>query len=81
MTSVVAVLGALPIAFSIGSGSKSRIGLGVVIIGGLTFSLLLTLFIIPAMYLLISKKRKKHINISNQNDIVSAESSTTLAKV
>ncbi len=56
MTSVVAILGALPIAFSIGSGSASRVGLGVVIIGGLSFSLLLTLFIIPAMYMLISKK-------------------------
>ncbi len=58
MTSVVAILGALPIAFSIGSGSTSRIGLGVVIIGGLSFSLILTLFIIPAMYLLISKSPK-----------------------
>jgi len=58
MTSMVAVLGALPIAFSIGSGSTSRIGLGVVIIGGLTFSLLLTLFIISTLYLLISKKHK-----------------------
>lgn len=67
MTSLVAVLGALPIAFSIGSGSTSRVGLGVVIIGGLTFSLLLTLFIIPTMYALISRKHKMKTEANMEN--------------
>ncbi|WP_395051301.1 efflux RND transporter permease subunit [Flavobacterium sp.] len=60
MTSLAIALGALPIALSIGAASKSRIGMGVVIVGGTIFSLVLTLFVIPSLYLLWSKARKHH---------------------
>jgi HAE1 family hydrophobic/amphiphilic exporter-1/multidrug efflux pump len=60
MTSLAISLGALPIALSLGAASASRIGMGVVIVGGTIFSLVLTLFIIPAMYLMWSKARKHH---------------------
>lgn len=61
MTSLATALGAVPIAFAIGAGSQSRIPLGVVIIGGIMFSLLLTLFVIPAMYAMMSRaKTVKH---------------------
>lgn len=60
MTSLAIALGALPIALSIGASSKSRIGMGVVIVGGTIFSLILTLFVIPALYLLWSKARKHY---------------------
>ncbi|HND86856.1 MAG TPA: efflux RND transporter permease subunit [Saprospiraceae bacterium] len=60
MTSLATVLGALPIAMSLGAASTSRIGLGVVVVGGLLFSLVLTLFVIPAMYLLLSGKKREH---------------------
>ena len=60
MTSLAIALGALPIALSIGAASKSRIGMGVVIVGGTIFSLVLTLFVIPALYLLWSKARKHY---------------------
>lgn len=50
MTTLATVLGALPIAMSLGAAAKSRMPLGIVIVGGLLFSLLLTLYIIPAMY-------------------------------
>ena len=50
MTSLATALGALPIALALGAGASSRIPLGIVIVGGLTFSLILTLFVIPAMY-------------------------------
>ncbi|HAF35517.1 MAG TPA: acriflavin resistance protein, partial [Sphingobacterium sp.] len=50
MTSLAIALGALPIAMSLGAASTSRIGMGVVIVGGTIFSLILTLFIIPAIY-------------------------------
>ena len=57
MTSLTIALGALPIALSLGAASASRTGMGVVIIGGTMFSLVLTLFIIPALYLMWSRKK------------------------
>lgn len=57
MTSLATALGALPIALSLGAASTSRIPLGVVIVGGLTFSLILTLFVIPAIYTFLSRRR------------------------
>ncbi|MBY0424281.1 MAG: efflux RND transporter permease subunit, partial [Cytophagales bacterium] len=63
MTSLATALGALPIALSLGAASTSRIPLGIVIVGGILFSLILTLFVIPAIYLYISGTHKKSINI------------------
>lgn len=60
MTSLAISLGALPIALSLGAASISRIGMGVVIVGGTIFSLVLTLFVIPALYLMWSKARKHY---------------------
>ena len=60
MTTLATALGALPIALALGAGAKSRMGMGIVIIGGLLFSLSLTLFVIPAMYSYIAKKRSPH---------------------
>ena len=60
MTSLTIALGAMPIALSLGAASASRIGMGVVIIGGTMFSLGLTLFVIPALYFLWSRERKQH---------------------
>ncbi len=58
MTSLATTLGALPIALSLGASSSSRVPLGIVVVGGLLFSLILTLFIIPAMYVMMSGKHK-----------------------
>ena len=58
MTTLATALGALPIALALGSAGKSRIPLGVVIIGGLLFSLILTLFVVPALYSYISRKKR-----------------------
>ena len=58
MTSLATILGAMPIAFALGSAGRSRIPLGVVITGGMMFSLLLTLLVIPAMYIFFSRHRK-----------------------
>jgi hydrophobe/amphiphile efflux-1 (HAE1) family protein len=58
MTSLATALGALPIALSIGAAATSRIPLGIVIVGGILFSLILTLFVIPAVYTYISGKHK-----------------------
>jgi multidrug efflux pump len=50
MTSLATVLGTLPIALALGAGAKSRMPMGIVVIGGLLFSLVLTLYVVPAMY-------------------------------
>jgi HAE1 family hydrophobic/amphiphilic exporter-1/multidrug efflux pump len=57
MTSLATSLGALPIALSLGAAATSRIPLGIVVVGGIMFSLILTLFVIPAIYTYISGKR------------------------
>jgi len=59
MTTLATTLGALPIALAIGSAGKSRIPLGIVIVGGLLFALILTLFVVPALYTFLSSKKKK----------------------
>ncbi|HOW25513.1 MAG TPA: efflux RND transporter permease subunit [Bacteroidales bacterium] len=59
MTSLATALGALPIALSLGAASHSRVPMGITIIGGLIFSLILTLFVIPALYTYMSRKLKK----------------------
>jgi HAE1 family hydrophobic/amphiphilic exporter-1/multidrug efflux pump len=58
MTSLATSLGALPIALSLGSAATSRIPLGIVVVGGILFSLILTLFVIPAVYTYISGRKE-----------------------
>lgn len=65
MTSLAIALGALPIALSLGAASASRMGMGVVIVGGTMFSLILTLFVIPAIYLMWSKAKKHRPEFDN----------------
>lgn len=61
MTSMATILGALPIALALGGASTSRIPMGVAIIGGLTFSLVLTLYVIPVLYTIITSKKDKKL--------------------
>jgi HAE1 family hydrophobic/amphiphilic exporter-1/multidrug efflux pump len=62
MTSLATALGALPIAISLGAAATSRKPLGTVIVGGLMFSLILTLFVIPAVYTYLSSKHKRVVD-------------------
>jgi hydrophobe/amphiphile efflux-1 (HAE1) family protein len=62
MTSLATALGALPIAISLGAAATSRKPLGTVVVGGLLFSLILTLFVIPAVYTYVSSKHKRHVD-------------------
>ncbi|PTQ99626.1 multidrug efflux pump [Mucilaginibacter yixingensis] len=73
MTSLAVVLGSVPIAFALGSGAKSRVSLGIVIIGGMMFSLILTLYIIPTIYMMIASK-ERHNPDENPEDIKSGDS-------
>lgn len=58
MTSLATALGALPIALGLGASATSRVPLGIVVVGGILFSLVLTLFVIPAVYTYLSRKNK-----------------------
>jgi hydrophobe/amphiphile efflux-1 (HAE1) family protein len=62
MTSLATIFGAFPIAFALGAGAQSRVPLGIVVVGGLLFSLILTLVVIPTMYIMIASN-KKHEDI------------------
>jgi multidrug efflux pump subunit AcrB len=55
MTSLATVLGILPIALAMGAGAESRVSMGVAVIGGLVFGSALTLYVIPAMYVLLKR--------------------------
>jgi multidrug efflux pump len=50
MTALSTILGALPLAMASGAGAESRIAIGVVVIGGLGLSTLITLFLTPVLY-------------------------------
>lgn len=65
MTSLTMVLGTLPIAVSLGAAATSRQPLGIVVVGGVLFSLVLTLFVIPAIYSYLSRPRK-HVEFEKQ---------------
>ena len=68
MTSLAMALGSLPLALSLGDAATSRQPLGIVIVGGILFSLVLTLFVIPAMYTYLSRQRK-HVEFGDQKPV------------
>ncbi len=65
MTSLSTILGAVPIALALGAGSASRVSMGTAIIGGLAFSTLLTLYVVPAMYVYISGLTRTVSNVAD----------------
>ena len=65
MTSLAIALGALPIALALGAAAQSRMGMGIVIVGGTIFSLILTLFVIPAIYFMWSREKKHRPEFDN----------------
>jgi multidrug efflux pump len=59
MTTLAAMLGALPLAFATGVGAEMRRPLGITIVGGLLLSQALTLYTTPVIYLLMSKLQRR----------------------
>jgi len=63
MTSVSTILGLIPLAFATGEGANGRIAMGVAVVGGMLVSTILTLFVVPSIYLYISTDRSKKADI------------------
>ncbi len=78
MTSLTMALGSLPIALSLGAAATSRQPLGIVIVGGILFSLILTLIVIPAMYTFLAKK---HRSVSFEEKLAGAKQEEVLYEV
>jgi multidrug efflux pump len=68
MTTGAMVLGALPLALATGAGAESRIQIGWVIVGGMSFGTLLTVFVVPTMYTLFARKSVPGPNKSDALD-------------
>ncbi len=63
MTSLATILGILPIALALGAGSESRVSMGIAVVGGMTFSTFLTLYIVPVFYTFITNRKRHFIEI------------------
>jgi HAE1 family hydrophobic/amphiphilic exporter-1 len=68
MTTATTILGMLPLALSKGSGSELWSPMGVAVIGGLIFSTLVTLVLVPVVYAMFSKKGERNRNIAVYSD-------------
>jgi multidrug efflux pump len=74
MTSIATVCGAIPLAISTGAGAEARSAIGSVIVGGATLSTLMTLFVIPAIYLLIGGHAKPRNYVADMLDRLRGQS-------
>ncbi len=79
MTSIATVLGAVPLMLSGGAGAESRQAIGTVIVGGVSVSTLFTLFVVPAIYLLIGGFTKPRNAIAEELESQTAEQERALA--
>jgi multidrug efflux pump len=64
MTTGAMVLGAVPLAFADGAGAESRQQIGWVIVGGMSFGTLLTLFVVPTVYTLMARDRRAAVDLA-----------------
>jgi hydrophobe/amphiphile efflux-1 (HAE1) family protein len=70
MTSLCTILGILPIALALGSGSQSRVSMGIAVVGGMLFATTLTLYIIPAVYSYMSRDLKIQGGAVRQEEVL-----------
>ncbi len=66
MTSFSTALGFLPIALALGAGAESRVSMGLAVVGGVLFSTLLTLYLIPALYTYIARSRGRLVHVEDE---------------
>jgi len=65
MTSACTTFGALPLLLGTGAGAESRQPIGIVIVFGVAISAALTLFAVPALYVLFGRKTRSPQHVSN----------------
>jgi multidrug efflux pump len=73
MTSIAMIGGAIPLAWSTGAGAEARTAIGSVIVGGVTVSTLLTVLVVPAIYLLIGGYTKPSTHVGEMLDKLRAQ--------
>jgi HAE1 family hydrophobic/amphiphilic exporter-1 len=81
MTTIAMIVGMLPIALAHGAGAEVKNGMAWVIIGGLTSSLLLTLVLVPAMYLIIERMRLKVNGWFSKSEVVGHQKVENTVKI
>ncbi len=79
MTTGAMVLGSVPLALASGAGAESRSQIGWVIVGGLSLGTLLTLFVIPAIYMMLARKRHPELSIVDSTEQSSASTKEAAA--
>ncbi|MBL8004881.1 MAG: efflux RND transporter permease subunit [Candidatus Kapabacteria bacterium] len=65
MTSLSTILGFLPVALALGAGAESRVSMGIAVVGGMLVSTIITLYVIPALYLILTFNKKPKIQNEN----------------
>jgi HAE1 family hydrophobic/amphiphilic exporter-1 len=69
MTSLATIIGLIPMALALGAGSEAYASLARVIIGGLTVSVLLTIFLVPAAFLLVYRRHDRDLHRQPQSPV------------
>ena len=72
MTSISTVLGAVPIAFATGAGAETRNPMGIVVVGGLMISTIITLYVIPIVYIIMDKLCVRFTGKSSAHGLIKA---------
>ena len=65
MTSAATVFGHFPLVLVSGAGAEARNSIGIVLVSGMAISTVFTLFVVPAIYVLIAGKRTRHVAETN----------------
>jgi multidrug efflux pump len=73
MTSISTILGAVPIAFASGAGAETRNPMGLVVVGGLALSTMMTLYVIPIVYLLMDRICVKFTGRNSAHGLIKAD--------
>ena len=66
MTSACTTFGALPLLLATGAGAESRQPIGIVVVFGVAFSALLTLFVVPALYALVARNTRSPDHVARR---------------